>query len=221
MNKSKSYYHCPNRNGCSSRYVEKSDLEKQVSDKFKNLQFTPEFINLVTEKIKSIFETKRNEYYAKRSGFQNRKNACEMKLKTVEDRLIDETLSNIDYIRIKNEIRTAIATIDSQMDKLEKTKETDIDVVSKILSLTKNIYNVYMQSSEQLQKKFIGFFFDRFEVENGLIIKTCYSPLFEELMHQKAVSYKTCDLKKPVINNMESNFIITPTWGDYSVMLRG
>ena len=78
-----------------------------------------------------------------------------------------------------------------------------------------NNRGVYMQSSEQLQKKFIGFFFDRFEMENGFIIKTCYSPLFEELMRLNMVTYKTYKSKKPVINNMESNFIITAKLGDY------
>ena len=212
--KSIAYYHCPIGNGCS-RYIEKSDLEKQVSDKFKNLQFAPEFVNSVIEKVKLIFETRRNEYYAKHRGLLNRKNACENKLKTVEDRLVDETLSREDYTRIRDEIKVAIASVDGEISKLAEEKEVNVDVVSEILCFTKDIYNVYMRSTEQLQKRFIGFFFDRFEVKDGVIIKYCYSPLFEELVRLKVVAYKTLKTQKPFETNAESNFISTSKLGAY------
>ena len=215
LNKSKSYYHCPNRHGCSSRYVEQSDLEKQVADKFKNLQFAPEFVDSVIGKIKSKFDEQRNEYYVKHKSFLNRKNACERKLATVEDRLIDETLSKEDYTRIKDEIKATIAGIDRQINGIDKVKEVNIDIASEIIGLTKDIYNVYMRSDEQLQKKFIGLFFDRFEVQNGVIIKYCYSPLFDALMQEKATFYKTSEFRKPIENNVSSEFIITSNLGDY------
>ena len=214
LKKSIAYYHCPAGSDCS-RYIEKSDLERQVADKFKNLQFEPKFVNSIIEKVKFIFETRRNEYYAKHRGLLNRKNAHEAKLKVAEDRLLDETLAKSDYDRIRDEIKTAIATVDVQIAKLGKEKEVNIDVVSEILGFTKDIYNVYMRSTEQLQKKFIGFFFDRFEVKNGIIIKYCYSPLFEELMRLKVLTYKNHNSKKTVENNTESNIIIRPKLGDY------
>jgi len=213
LNKSKSYYHCPNRNGCSSKYVEKSDLEKQVADKFKNLQFAPEFVDSVIARIKLKFETLKNEYCAKRRGFLNRKNACEAKLKVAEDRLLDGTLVKSDYDRIRDEIRVAVASVNAQIATLDKTKEVNIDIVSEILSFTKNIYNVYMRADERLQKKFISFFFDRFEVKDGIIIKYCYTPLFEGLMQEKAVTYKTHESEKPIDNNVSSDFIINPKLG--------
>jgi hypothetical protein len=178
------------------------------------LQFTPEFVDSVIGKIKSKFDEQRNEYYAKHKSFLNRKNSCERKLSTVEDRLIDETLSKEDYTRIKDEIKATIAGIDKQINGLDKVKEVNIDIVSEIISLTKDIYNVYMRSPEPLQKKFIGMFFDRFEVKDGVIIKYCYSPLFEGLMHFKVLNYKTSEFKKPIENNVDSNFIITPNLGD-------
>lgn len=214
LNKSKAYYHCPHRDGCG-KYVEKSDLEKQVSDKFKNLQFEPEFVNSIIERVKLIFETRRNDYYAKHRGFLNRKNAYEAKLKTVEDRLIDQTLSKDDYTRIKDEIKAAIAVVDSQINSLAKTKEVNIDTASEILNFTKDIYNVYMRSPEQLQKKFIGFFFERFEVQNGLIIKYRYSPLFEGLIQEKVLFYKTSKPEKALEITADSEVIIDPKLGAY------
>lgn len=212
--KSIAYYHCPIGKGCS-RFIEKSNLEKQVADKFKNLQFSPEFVSTIIEKVKLIFDTRRNEYYSKHRGLLNRKNSCEAKLKVAEDRLLDETLTKSDYDRIRDETKVAITAVDNQISKLGKEKEVNVDVVSEILSFTKDIYNVYMRAPETLQNKFIGFFFDRFEVQNELIIKYCYSPLFEALIQEKAVFYKTPEIKKTIDNNVNSQLIINPTLGAY------
>ncbi|KXK09236.1 MAG: Transposon Tn3 resolvase [Microgenomates bacterium OLB22] len=46
------YYHCPKRerNGCRAPYIEMEDLEYQVEQEFKNMQFAPEFIEAVVRK---------------------------------------------------------------------------------------------------------------------------------------------------------------------------
>ena len=212
LNKSKSYYHCPNRDGCG-KYVERTELEEQVANKFKDLKFTPEFTNSIIEKVKTIFEERRNSFCSKQKSLINRRNACEAKLKAVEDRLLDGTLARSDYTRIKGEITVAVDGINVQLDKLVKTREVNIDVASEIINFTKNIYNVYMQAPEQLQKKFIGFFFDAFYIENKVIIKTCYSPLFEELMRLKVVNYKTPNTEKSLDTKADSEVIIRPKLG--------
>ena len=173
----------------------------------------------VIERVKNIFQGRKNEYYATHRGFLNCKNAYEAKL-GFWDCLIDGTLSKDDYTRIKDEIKAGIAVIDSQISKLEKTKEVNIDIACEILNFTKDIYNVYMRADEQLQKKFIGFFFERFEVQNGLIIKYCYSPLFEGLIQEKVLFYKTSKPEKALEITADSEVIIDPKLGAYSVMLR-
>jgi hypothetical protein len=55
----------------------------------------------------------------------------------------------------------------------------NIDFVSEILSLTRDIYNTYIKAPEHLQKKFIGFFFDSFDVKDGIITKEQHSPVME------------------------------------------
>lgn len=220
LNKSKAYYHCPNRNGCTSRYAEQSDLERQVAEKFKNLQFAPGFVDSVIEKVKAIFEERRNDYYHKHRSLLNRRNACEAKLRSIESRLIDETLSRDDYKRLRDEIKSAIDDVNSQINKLAITKEVNVDIVSEILAFTKDIYNVYMRSPVALQKKFIGFFFERFEIKDAVIIKTCYSHIFEELIRLNAMAYNTHDSQKTIENNADSRIIIDPKMGAYSVTLR-
>jgi len=209
--KSIAYYHCP-KGGCG-KYIEKSKLEGQVADKFKDLQFAPEFVKALTERLKALFETHRNEYYAKHRGLLNQKQSWEAKLQTAEDRLLDETLSKTDYARIREEVKADVVTIDAKIAKLGKTREVDMDIVNEILNFTRDAYSTYMRSPERLQKRFIDFFFDRFEVKDGLIIKYCYSPLFDALMRENVLTYKTHESQKPVVINVDSNFIINPSLG--------
>jgi len=55
LNKEKAYYHCPNKSGCG-KYIEKSELENQVAEKFKDLEFDPKFVYSIIEKVRSMFQ---------------------------------------------------------------------------------------------------------------------------------------------------------------------
>lgn len=212
LDKNIAYYHCPVGKGCS-RYIEKSNLEKQVSDKFKELQFSDEFVRLVIEKVKSVMDTRRNEYHSRQRSLLSRKNAHEAKRRVAEDRLMDGTLSKTDYTRIRGEVTAEIDTIQGQLEKLASAKDLDMDVVSEVLSFTKDIYSVYMRSDERLQKKFIGFFFDRFEVRGGVIINTDHSPLFAELVRLNKAFCKMPKLRKALEINVKSEVILTTELG--------
>lgn len=211
LKKSIAYYHCP-CGGCG-RYIEKSDLEKQVADKFKNLQFDPVFVKSLIERLKALFEEYRNGYHAKHRGFLNQKNAWEKKLEVAEDRMLDGTLSKADYTRIREEMQMAVAGIDAKISKLGKAREINIDSVSEILDFTRDAHSTYMRAPERLQKRFIDFFFDRFEVKDGVIIKNCYSPLFDALVRENVLFYKTTETRKTIDNKVKSDFIIRPTLG--------
>ncbi len=87
--------------------------------------------------------------------------------------------------------------------------------MSEILSFTKDVYNTYIQAPEKLQKRFIDFFFNSFEVKDGVIIKFHYSPLFEELMRLKVVDYKNPYLIKTLKTKADSEVIIRPKLGRY------
>lgn len=214
LNKSRAYYHCKNRHGCG-KYIEKYKLEDLVAEKFKNLEFDTEFINLVINKVKEIFEERNNEYAQKHRGILNQQNAWKAKLKVAEERLLDQTIKNEDYSRINKEGNEAIEKLDKQFSSLKNTKGINIDIVSEILHFTKDIYNTYRGSEEKLQKQFLNLFFDGFDVKDGIIIKDRYSPLFKELIGLNAIIYKTANSEKPLEIKAESEGIIRPLMGDY------
>lgn len=60
--------------------------------------------------------------------------------------------------------------------------EVDIDVVQGILLLSKDIYTAYTKASHDLKRQYLSFFWERFEVADGVILKSVSSPLFEQLL---------------------------------------
>lgn len=213
MEKSVSYYHCSHHKGCG-KYARKEDLENQVAQKFKNLEFDPEFVELIISKVKAIYDDRKNTYYSEQKSLISRKNACQTKLGSAEDRLLDETISKEAYKRIKADVEAHIDLIDTQLNKLQRGHDVDIDFVSEILRFTRNVYNTYMQAPEQIQKKFIGFFFEGFEVKGGLIIKDRYSPLFQELINLNAIGAKSPYSRKAVENKGKDKVILDTSRGD-------
>lgn len=212
--KGKAYYHCPNKSGCG-KYIEKSELENQVAEKFKDLQFDPTFVESIIEKVRATFQGRRKDYDSKQRTLINQKNAWGAKRKVAEDRLLDLTISKEAYTRIVDEIDSAISSLDDKLGQLKKDKDIDIERADEVLGFTQDLYGTYMSAPEALQKLFIDFFFDGFDVVDGVIIKTRYRPLFEELMRLKVITYKTPKLQKPVDNEGKSSVIINPQLGGY------
>lgn len=214
LKKEKAYYHCPNKNGCG-KYVEKSDLENQVAEKFKNLEFAPEFVSSILDRVRTILQEKRTSFSSKQRSLLNKKNAWEAKQRTATDRLLDQTLSKEAYSQVNSEATTAIADLERRIAQLKKDEDIDVERASEVLGLTKDLYVTYIGAPEALQRMFIGFFFEGFDVESGIIIKERYHPLFEELMRINAIYYQNQTIEESLENNADSKVILKPELGDY------
>jgi site-specific DNA recombinase len=213
LKKKIAYYHCRNRGGCG-KYCEKTNLENQVAQKFKELEFSQDFIDGIVKKVKDTFEKRKESYLSKYRGLLNQKNAFEAKLKTTENRLIDETITNEVYLRIKNDMDQSIIRVDKQIAGLKQVNTANVDVISKILAFTRNIYKTYIEAPEPLQKHLIGFFFEGFDIQDGVIIRERYTPLFKELLTLKRVLQKSAENGKSFDNNADFEVIISNVLGD-------
>ncbi len=183
------YYHCTNPGGCG-KYIEKSNLEGQVADKFRLLEFSDDFVESIVAKVKQVYQDRKDNYQSEYRGLLNKRNACEIKIRSAEDRLVDGSLSSEACKRITDDMRTSISKVDSQINKLQTVQDINIDVLGEILAFTKNLYKTYIQAPEDYQKHMIGCFFDGFEVKDGVIIKERLTPLFQVLLDANTMFMK-------------------------------
>lgn len=193
------YYHCT-KGGCG-KFSKQEVLEEMVADKLKLLEFSPDFINLVLEKVKNTFYERRQSYENKRQGFVNQKTALEARMRVAEDKLLSKTISDDDFTRIRNELKSELASIDDRLIRLNKEKDIDVDMSRQVIGLTNNIYETYKKASPTLKRLLLGFFWERFDVQDGIIIKSVSSILFEELIKLEKAYRKNENTKIPSDSN--------------------
>lgn len=206
LDKKLAYYHCTNRNGCG-KYIETNKLEELIAEKFKDLEFNPEFIDKIIEKAKAAFYKSRDEYDAKRQALINQKTAFEAKLKSAEDKLFSGTLFDDDFKRIRYEIKTEIEGTEERLAHLTQRQEVRVDIAKEILSFTKNIYLTYKKALPNLKRHYLAFFWDRFEIQDGVIIKSVSSLLFQQLLDLEQMYLKN---QNPQNNGGSDLVIIKP-----------
>lgn len=183
------YYHCPkyNRNGCPSPYVELENLEKQVGEEFKQMQFSQNFIKLVIAKTKNAIEKSRHNLNSQRMRLLNRKTSLETKRNKLENSLLDETIDPETYKRLHTKIQDKIYKINDRIQELENNVNIDMNLVDEVLSFTKNVYKTYKEAPSFLKRHYLRFFFEKIFVKNGKISKITPTPIFAVLQQNQEV----------------------------------
>lgn len=189
------YYHCPNRTGCG-KYCESNTLEDLIAKEFLKLQFSDDFIEMVIAKVRTKLLDGRDVYEGRRQGLTNKKTAFENKLKTLEDKLLTGVLDDADFSRLRSETKSQIEKVEEELTRLRSERDVDIDVVQEVLLLTKDIYRAYTQASFDLKRQYLMFFWDKFEVADGVILKSVSSPLFEQLLEAEKAYLKIPETEK-------------------------
>lgn len=190
------YYHCTNRNGCG-KCVEINKLESMIEDKFKEIEFSQKFIDLVIEKVKNVFYERRKLYDDKRKSLINQKTVFEIKRKSAEDKLLANVITDDDFKRIKEEINEELENINKRTIELEKERRINMDVAQEVLNLSRNIYDTYSKAPHNLKRHLLAFFWEKFEIKDGVIIKSYPSLLFAELLKLEQVFYKNRNRENP------------------------
>ncbi len=175
------YYHCPNRTGCG-KYCEMNELEDMVAKEFRKLHFSEDFVSLVIEKTRAKLVAGREVYEGRRQSLVNKRTGFETQLVTLEDKLLNNAIDNDDFKRLRGQTKVKIEEIEEELMRLKNEREVDIDVVQEVLLLTRDIYGAYTKSSFDLKRQYLSFFWERFEVLNGVILTAVPAPLFEQLL---------------------------------------
>ncbi len=183
------YYHCPkrDRNNCPSPYVELSDLENQAAEQFKKMEFSEKFISMVVQKAKEKVELNRKESNSKRQAILNLRTSLETRRNRLEDNLLDGTIDRETYKRKHEDIQLKIQSFDVQLSEIENGCNLDMDLIEEVLAFTRNIHQTYVDAPNFLKRHYMRFFFERFEVENKLIVNAVPTPIFLVLQANQAV----------------------------------
>lgn len=177
------YYHCQKRDhvDCPAKYVEKEEIEQQVEDYFKTMQFSPDFIEAVVEKTRSVLETNRKISSSRLQAIYNQKTGLEEKRNKLEDALLDGTIDRDSFKRKHAEIQEKILNLDTQVQDVEVKHKIDIDLIEEVLAFTRNIHQTYKDAPAFLKRHYLRFFFERINLKEKRIFDTAPTPFFAVL----------------------------------------
>lgn len=187
------YYHCQkrDRNGCPSPYVEMDDLEEQVENEFKTMEFTQEFVDAVVRKTRELIERNRANSTSLKQGILNQKLALEGKRNKLEDTLIDGTIDRETFKRKHSEIQLRIEGLDNQMQDIDNKNKVDMNVIEEVLAFTRNIHQAYTDAPSFLKRHYLRFFYERLIVKNRQIVDVVPTPIMATLRDNYLVIIKT------------------------------
>jgi site-specific DNA recombinase len=187
--KKKEYYHCTDRKGHGNvgQYIEAGELEKQVEEEFKRIQFSPEFIALLRKKLTLIHSQQKEEMSARLQILNNQKMAVELKRDKAEEKLLKGIILDEDFVRMRNKFREELKNIQNELTRIENQREYDIGIIQEVLKLARNIYRGYKTAPDELKRQYLGLFWDKFLVENKRIVKAVPTKLIEILSKNQKV----------------------------------
>ena len=204
--KKRDYYHCATMRGHSNQgqNVEISELESQIEQEFKNIQFSEDFILLVLRRLKDLYLQQHETIAQKTQILYNQKKAVEVKRDKVEEKLLAGVISDDDFARLRNKFRAELDGIQNQIDELNSQKEYDVDVIQEVVKLTRNIYKTYQTAPYELKRQYLGLFWEKFLVQDKRIVKAVPTKLIQDLQHEQGIFI-------PALRGV-NNVILTPNW---------
>ncbi|MFA7300796.1 MAG: recombinase family protein [Candidatus Shapirobacteria bacterium] len=183
------YYHCPkrDRNNCPAVYIEMVNLETQVEELMKTVQFSQTFIDMVIEKCKEHIADGRKNTASRIQAYVNQKTGLETKRNRLEDNLLDGTIDRTVFKRKHTEIQDRIENISNEINKIEKGGNLEINLVEEVLSFTQNIHQTYIDAPEFLKRHYLRFFFEKIYVKDRQISRVVYTPIISILAENNKV----------------------------------
>jgi len=190
IGKNPDYYHCSARSikhSNKGQNVRVKELEEQVEEQFKNIQFSKEFISLVIQKVKKLYEGKKIKKKQRKRILLNKKMKFERRKEIAERKLISGVLTDEDFIGIRDRLKEEITNIQNQIYELETKQDADVDTIREVLLLSRNIYRAYKKASYRMKRLYLAFFWDGFWAKDGKIIKSKPTKLVKILQNRRRI----------------------------------
>jgi len=187
--KQKEYYHCSTNKKHSNRgqNIEVTDLEKQVEDQFKKVQFSKEFTDLIIKKLRDLYLKQKEDIDSQKQILYNQKKAVETKRDKAEEKLLNGIISDEDFARLRDKFRREFSIIQNRIYEIDSRREFDIEVIQEVIKLSRNIYKTYKKAPYELKRQYLGLFWDKFLVQDKKIVKVIPTKLIQALLETEKV----------------------------------
>ena len=209
------YYHCPSTYGCKKpEYIRLEKIEQEVEDKFKELSFSDEFINLIISEADKTLKTTKHINEKQKLILNKRIIDLEKRRTIAEDKLISETLSDEAFGRIDYKIKNEIETIKNELNKLDIQRDIKVDEIREILKFVRDIYETYANGLPELKRNILNYFWRKFLIKNGKIIDAEANQIMQDLMRANLLIKKIPITEIETLMNKPQEVRISSSMGE-------
>ncbi len=190
------YYHCQKRYApdCKQKYIQAKELERQVGEYIKKLEFSEKFIEQVKQKADDFLKTGKQNDKGTKQSLENQKTGLEIKRNRIEELVVNGTMDKETYNRKHTEVIQQIDNLQVQIDEAEEESKLDRPLVDEVLNLTRNIYSTYKSAPDPLKRHYMRFFYDSLTVNNKAISEAKATPIFDALLCANMVRLRPIEL---------------------------
>lgn len=220
-NRQYSYYHCTRGKKCQeSKNIASSELERQVEEMFKRIQFTKEFYDKLMVKLQKYYDNYQYEISKEIELVARKKTEVEKKRQMVENMLFNGTLAEEVYKRRSGEFEAELATFNAEIAKISRCRRIQIEGFAEIAEFTRNIYKVYKEGSYKAKRLCLGFFWEKFIIQDRQLQDAIPTPLFQAIAQmKKPPKIENGGFIHPVLTGcseiLKGDFINQPKMGGY------
>ena len=177
--KGKAYYHCAVRRGHSNagQNVNVDDLQRQVAEEFKTIQLDQDMIDRVLGHLQRIAGEQRDVAATERQVLFNRVQAIEARRDQAEEKLLRGVLDDQSFARIRDRLGQQLAQARLRLDELEHQQTLDLGTIQTVLRLLHNTYAAYQEAPDELKRRYLGLFWDKFLIRDRRIVRATPSRL--------------------------------------------
>ena len=177
LDKRASYYRCHKRGGCQPT-IRIGDLEKQVINEFKMLTPPKALIDSTIQALQNRASRIYKDFTNERSSLLRKQSLILEKLKLVEKKWLDGLLDDNDFVRIRDDLKEDLQTIENGIADLEIKRSLNLGDFEDVFEFLKHIDNVYINAPDFLKRLLLKFAWERFEVKNQKIVKAIPTKVF-------------------------------------------
>lgn len=187
--KGKAYYRCAAMKKHSNRnqHISVESLERQVEEKFKTVQFNPEFINRVIKRLHEVSDRQSQDIQVRKQVLFNQQKALEVKRDQAEEKLLAGVLTDDAFVRLRTRFNEQLQQIYTQLAALDSQRDCDTDALRCVLKLCHNVYEAYKKAPDGLKQHYLGIFWERFIVRDRRIVQAIPTDMILALQEEASV----------------------------------
>jgi len=185
----KAYYRCAAMKKHSNRnqHVSVESLERQVEEKFKTVQFSPEFIKRVIDRLHEISVRQSQDIQARKQVLFNQQKALEARRDRAEEKLLAGVLTDDAFVRLRTQFNEHLQQIYTQLAALDDKRDCNTDTLRCVLELCRNTYEAYKKAPDALKQHYLGIFWERFVVRDRQIAQAVPTSMILALREETGV----------------------------------